>query len=394
MIFETLNRHVDSSLEMIDRDSLDKLMLADIIEYCQERGLKTEGAKADLIEDLISWVTIVRLNHTHQKLIPSEQKENIRLIPAPSTPRLYTALELLPDSSSTLPPQQRLELNSRDLSMLFLDDKNPDFDIPYHALVVGKKLGSGGFKDCYTGMYKGVGRKTHAACLSLNLIKFTTIQEPVAIGELRLTHFNQVDLDEIKHEINVLKQLRHENVIRFIGVCTHPQHLCIITELCAKGDLFDVIRCYKKPNFSQLVMYMYDIALGVSYLHTRSQNSPESKHIDAHTLWNTKLVQWHRSTPEYWSSNPSYTEKVDIYACGLIFWEILSWGEYGYPFQDLTEHALYVAVKDHRTRPPLGKLSQIYPHQLLLLIMEMWDSDPTMRPSMNQVVDILSNYLT
>ncbi|KAI9245414.1 kinase-like domain-containing protein [Helicostylum pulchrum] len=187
-------------------------MLADIIEFCQERGLQTEGAKAELIEDLLSW------------------KENIRLVPAPSTPRLYTALELLPDSSSTLPPQQRLELNSRDLSMLFLDDKNPDFDIPYHALVIGKKLGSGGFKDCYTGI---------------------------------------VDLDEIKHEINVLKQLRHENVIRFIGVCTHPQHLCIITELCAKGDLFDVIRNYKKPNFSQLVMYMYDIALGVSYLHTR-----------------------------------------------------------------------------------------------------------------------------
>ncbi|KAG2202866.1 hypothetical protein INT46_007546 [Mucor plumbeus] len=378
MIFETLNRHVDSSLEMIDRDSLDKLMLADIIEYCQERGLKTEGAKAELIEDLISW------------------KENIRLIPAPSTPRLYTALELLPDSSSTLPPQQRLELNSRDLSMLFLDDKNPDFDIPYHALVVGKKLGSGGFKDCYTGTYKG---------------------EPVAIGELRLTHFNQVDLNEIKHEINVLKQLRHENVIRFIGVCTHPQHLCIITELCAKGDLFDVIRCYKKPNFSQLVMYMYDIALGVSYLHTRR---PSIIHRDlksmnilissddrakvndfglarirpkANILMHTHCgtPNWYshknkandfilkcnsKTAPEYWSSNPSYTEK--IYACGLIFWEILSWGEYGYPFQELTEHALYVAVKDHRTRPPLGKLSQIYPHQLLVLIMEMWDSDPTM----------------
>lgn len=52
-----------------------------------------------------------------------------------------------------------------------------------------------------------------------------------------------------------IRQLRHENVIRFIGVCTHPQHLCIITELCAKGDLFDVIRNYKKPNFSQLVIH-------------------------------------------------------------------------------------------------------------------------------------------
>lgn len=71
---------------MIDRDSLDKLMLADIIEYCQERGmrtfylviyshsphikttagLKTEGAKADLIEDLISWVTMLQLHHTRQ----------------------------------------------------------------------------------------------------------------------------------------------------------------------------------------------------------------------------------------------------------------------------------------------------------------------------------------
>lgn len=56
-----------------------------------------------------------------------------------------------------------------------------------------------------------------------------------------------------KFDLPIYRQLRHENVIRFIGVCTHPQHLCIITELCAKGDLFDVIRNYKKPNFSQLV---------------------------------------------------------------------------------------------------------------------------------------------
>ncbi|EIE78964.1 hypothetical protein RO3G_03669 [Rhizopus delemar RA 99-880] len=180
-------------------------MLADIIEYCQERGLNTEGDKSKLIQDLITW------------------KESIQLVPAPSTPQLYTALES--HSSSSFPLK---ELNSRELSLLFLDDKNPQFDVPYQALSIGRKLGSGGFKDCFA-----------------------------------------VDLKEIKHEINVLKQLRHENVIRFIGVCTHPKHLCIITELCEKGDLFDVIRAYEKPKFSQLIMYMYDIALGVSYLHTR-----------------------------------------------------------------------------------------------------------------------------
>lgn len=80
----------------------------------------------------------------------------------------------------------------------------------------------------------------------------------------------------------------------------------------------------------------------------------------------------------------------------------------------MSEHALYVAVKEQRIRPPLGKLSQLYPHQLLLLIMEMWEGEPRLvrlkekkdfkmvyikqhfykRPSMNQVVDVLSTYLT
>lgn len=31
------------------------------------------------------------------------------------------------------------------------------------------------------------------------------IQEVVAIGELRLMHFSEIDLAEVKHEINVLK---------------------------------------------------------------------------------------------------------------------------------------------------------------------------------------------
>lgn len=105
--------------------------------------------------------------------------------------------------------------------------------------------------------------------------------------------------------------------------------------------------------------------------------------------WKTTLA------PEFWSSNPSYTEKVDVYACGLIFWEILTWGAYGYPFQgtdtgwvvynhilmtifyyaDLSEHALYIQVKEHDVRPPTAKLFASYPKSLLLLITEMWQHE-------------------
>ncbi|KAL1936524.1 hypothetical protein VTP01DRAFT_658 [Rhizomucor pusillus] len=376
-MFRTINRHIDYSLERVEHADLDKMVLADLIQYCQERGISTEGSKTDLINALMFW------------------KLNTKPIPAPSTPQLFTPELDLPTLSLTAEQQRIEELNSRGFSELFLDD-DLKFDIPYSDLEIGAKLGSGGFKDCYAGVYKG---------------------EPVAIGELRIAQFSEVDLEDMKHEIKVLKQLRHENVIRFIGVCTNPRHLCIITELCTKGDLFDVIRRYQKPSFPQQVRYMHDIAFGVSYLHGRR---PSIIHRDlksmnilisaddrakvndfglarirpkASALMHTQCGTPNWQAPEFWSSNPSYTEKVDVYACGLIFWEILTWGEYGYPYQDLNVHAIYTLVRDKDERPPLSKLINLYPRRLLLLITEMWNGNPLKRPSMNQVVDRLSIYL-
>jgi hypothetical protein len=44
----------------------------------------------------------------------------------------------------------------------------------------------------------------------------------------------------------------------------------------------------------------------------------------------------------------------------------------------MTEHALYIAVKQHDIRPPISKLTNIYPRNLLVLIMEMWEADPSL----------------
>ncbi|KAI9487809.1 MAG: kinase-like domain-containing protein [Benjaminiella poitrasii] len=375
MIFHTIPKHVDQTLEFLEFDQLNEMSLADIIDICRERNLPTEGEKTQLISDLLYW-----RDHT----IP---------IPAPSTPRLNS----LSDNQNTLDSHERDMLTSKEFSQLFLDGgSDSNFNIAYYELTFGKKMGSGGFKDCFEGIYKG---------------------EIVAIGELRITQFNEINLAEVKHEIDVLKQMRHENVIKFIGVCTHPDHLCIVTEICEKGDLFDVIRGCPKPNFAQQIMFMYDIALGVTYLHTRrpsiihrdlkSMNILVSKdnrakindfglariRPKANALMHTQCGTPNWQAPEFWSSNPSYTEKVDVYACGLIFWEILTWGIYGYPYQNFAEPALYAAVKEHDIRPPMSKITNLYPRNLLVLIMEMWETNPVLRPSMTHVVERLSAYL-
>lgn len=45
---------------------------------------------------------------------------------------------------------------------------------------------------------------------------------------------------------------------------------------------------------------------------------------------------------------------------------------------DLAGHALYVAVKQHDIRPPMSKLTSLYPRNLLVLVMEMWETDPSL----------------
>ncbi|CAG8449130.1 6174_t:CDS:10 [Ambispora leptoticha] len=366
--FETLDHHTDEALEKENWYTLNNMIFADLIALCQERGLPTEGEKEELIKRLLDW------------------KLNTRPVPAPSTPKLISTDGVLCTQPGVI--------NSSLWSTLFINGEIPVID--YDKLEVGKKLGSGGFKDCYAGTYEG---------------------GPVAIGELRIVNFTESDFQEMKHEIDVLKQLRHENIIEFIGVCTNTKHLCIVTELCDNGDLFDYMRKVPRPTFSQQIMYMHDIALGIAYLHNRR---PSIIHRDlksmnilissdlrakindfglarirprANASMHTQCGTPNWQAPEFWASNPRYTEKVDVYACGLIFWEILTWSEEGYPYQNFSEHQLYEAVKDRGIRPPLEKL-KTYPQSLIKLIQDMWQKEPKKRPSMGTVVEKLVQYLS
>ncbi|KAF8976268.1 hypothetical protein BGZ46_008403 [Entomortierella lignicola] len=343
--FQTIERHVDESLENETEETLAARIKADIVVMCQERGIPTEGTKVELIQALLDL----------QKAKP---------IPGPSTPKLF--------SLGPVAPVKDVPMSSNYLNSLLLDEHFKG-EISYDQLTVGRKLGSGGFKDCYAGTYLG---------------------EPVAIGELRVQNFTEMDIIELKHEIDVLKQLRHENIIRFIGVCTNIKHLCIVTELCENGDLYDFMRKTKKPAFSRLDMKSMNVLISADDRAKindfgLARIRPKAK-ASLHTQCGTPNWQ----APEFWVPNPSYTEKVDVYACGLIFWEILSWAEQGYPYHNLTEHQLYEAVRDREERPPLDKLKlKRYPQDLLALIQEMWRKEPKKRPSMSNVVERLAEYL-
>lgn len=42
---------------------------------------------------------------------------------------------------------------------------------------------------------------------------------------------------EMKKELKLLRDMRHDNLNAFIGACTESPNICIITEYCTRGSL-------------------------------------------------------------------------------------------------------------------------------------------------------------
>ncbi|KAJ9479306.1 Serine/threonine-protein kinase CLA4 [Pseudozyma hubeiensis] len=290
------------------------------------------------------------------------------------------------------------ELNGLDLESLNLTDK----EIAPSKLEKLEKIGSGGFKDVYVGKYR---------------ISKTRVNK-VAIADIR----DQLTEMDIK-ELSLLRDLRHENIVRFIGVSIpeDPRHVpcMIVSELCSNGDLFDYIRNTQAPSDTEVFRILLETARGLEYLHTRT---PAIIHRDCKStnvlitrrrtakindfglarVKNTSrsmmrslvgTVNW--QAVELWVPKPHYNEKVDVWSAAMTFWEALQWhqAEKKYPFQGMNEHQIYQDVGQKRQRPYTGFIRRQFGGEIVDLLDRMWDQTPKNRPSMTEVCSELESLI-
>ncbi|GLG93322.1 Guanylate cyclase, partial [Gryllus bimaculatus] len=45
----------------------------------------------------------------------------------------------------------------------------------------------------------------------------------------------------MKKELKLMRDLRHDNINAFVGACTEPPNICIVTEYCSRGSLKDIL---------------------------------------------------------------------------------------------------------------------------------------------------------
>ncbi|GAA5877545.1 hypothetical protein JCM16303_003373 [Sporobolomyces ruberrimus] len=392
----------------------------DLVRLCKERDLENDGrTKKELVDALLQW----RDQESYASSQDSDASTNSTLSNASTetargatktarlakashasrrtskdTPLLMRAQHpVSPDKPRTVDCSKEREhqedVNALDLESLQLQDK----EIPPEKLTKLELVGSGGFKDVYKGTYR---RRTIAIC------------------DIR-GHLTDMDIKEL----GLLRDLRHENIVQFIGVSIPKPPsavpVMIVTELCANGDLFDYIRGVEAPQFREILDIMLGIAKGIEYLHTRT---PSIIHRDikssnvlitshgvakiadfglARIKTSTKsmirslvgTVNW--QAPELWHPHPRYNEKVDVYSVGLVMWEMLQWHQpvKRYPFEGMNEHAIYADVGQRQLRPSLAGLHRRWGGEIVELMGQMWDQEYSKRPSMPQVVRRLKQLL-
>ncbi|KAF3444013.1 hypothetical protein FNV43_RR13703 [Rhamnella rubrinervis] len=236
-----------------------------------------------------------------------------------------------------------------------------EWNIDFSELTVGTRVGIGFFGEVFRGMWNGT---------------------EVAIKVFLEQDLTAENMEDFCNEITILSRLRHPNVILFLGACTKPPRLSMITEYMEMGSLYYLIHLSgqkKKLSWRRRLKMLRDICRGLMCIHRmkivhrdlKSANCLVNKH------WTVKVCDFGLSrimtetpirdsssagTPEWMAPelirNEPFTEKCDIFSLGVIMWELCTLSR---PWEGVpTERVIYaVANEGSRLEIPEGPLGRL-----------------------------------
>ncbi|PWN40644.1 hypothetical protein IE81DRAFT_335186 [Ceraceosorus guamensis] len=91
--------------------------------------------------------------------------------------------------------------------------------------------------------------------------------ETVAIKQIQLTNIPRSELGEIMSEIDLLKNLKHPNIVKYKGSEKTRDYLYIILEYCENGSLQHICKRFGKFPEGLVGVYISQVLAGLLYLH-------------------------------------------------------------------------------------------------------------------------------
>ncbi|CAF1000039.1 unnamed protein product [Adineta steineri] len=319
--------------------------------------------------------------------------------------------------------------------------------IPYYDLVLEECIGQGGFADVYRG-------------------KWLSRDHNVAIKVIRIQYIDERVKQDIVNEISIMHRVRHDHILSMFGACMEPDKYALIVEYMSLGSLYDVLR-RQTPQFSwsDRCSVATQLVNGINYLHKFSKpiihrdikslnilmtehgkdflvkvadfslakirheasrqssyappvatllwKAPElfvmhGKHTTASDVYAIGVVLWELATgrepyadmdvsmiyssyappvatllwkaPELFVMHGKHTTASDVYAIGVVLWELATGRE---PYADMDVSMIYVCVSQgQRVAIPSN-----VPSSFAELISKAWAQEPKKRPTCQELLN-------
>ncbi len=188
--------------------------------------------------------------------------------PAPSPAEKMDSVEQFVKGSSNLPPAMPGAPDNNLVKHILAEGVGGDpdsFFIDMSEVKFTECIGEGTSALVYKGMYRGT---------DVAVKKLKTTQ---CVGDSNFAK-------ELKREITALAMLRHPNLVLFMGTGVLPEgNVCILTEFCDGGTLFQLLHAKKHVTLSwrQRAKIALDVAKGMAFLHS---HKPPIIHRDLKSL--------------------------------------------------------------------------------------------------------------
>ncbi|KAM8817546.1 tyrosine-protein kinase ABL2 isoform 3-T3 [Rhynchonycteris naso] len=239
------------------------------------------------------------------------------------------------------------------------------------------KLGGGQYGEVYVGVWK-----KYSLTVAVKTLKEDTME-----------------VEEFLKEAAVMKEIKHPNLVQLLGVCTLEPPFYIVTEYMPYGNLLDYLReCNREEVTAVVLLYMAtQISSAMEYLEkknfihrdlaARNCLVGENHVVKVADFGLSRLMTGDTYTahagakfPIKWTAPESlayntFSIKSDVWAFGVLLWEIATYGMSPYPGIDLSQ-VYDLLEKGYRMEQPEGCPPKVYE-----LMRACWKWSPADRPS-------------
>jgi len=252
-----------------------------------------------------------------------------------------------------------------------------------NEIKVHERVGRGSFGDVYRGMFRGT---------------------EVAVKKILAAQLTRDFVTELYQEAALMQEIRHPNVLTFMGVCTIPPEVCIITEYMPRGSVYILLHDTSYTlTYDRVRKMALDTCRGMNYLH-RSTPAIIHRDLKSHNLlvdenFKVKVSDFGLSriiedevattltacgTP-CWTApeilrNHRYGVEADVYSFAIVLWEFCTRLD---PYEGMPPFQVVVAVATNGLRPDMP---ETVPARFKKIIKHCWEDAPEDRPGFDELI--------